>query len=279
MVNGSSSKWSPVLSSVPQGTVLGPILFLLFINDLPSAVSSSVKLFADDSVLYRHTESSADHDKLQQDLFQLEEWAAMWQMNFAPSKCYIMSITLKCQPSSFSYTLCNTLMEGVTCMFQEYLEVYITNSLNWTKRAVEVKKKANKILGVLQRNLASCSAVVKERAYLTLVRPECKYGSAAWSPYTQKDINCVESVQRRAARFVCNEYRRTSSVNTMLSNLGLQDLETRRKITDLTTLFKIKTGNVRISFPDDLRAVDCPYLTRASAQHPFQYQCYSSKLC
>ena len=64
----------------------------------------------------------------------------------------------------------------------------------------------------------------------------------------------------------------------MLSNLGWQDLETRRKITDLTMFFKIKTGNVRISFPNDLRAVDCPYLTRASAQHPFQYQCYSSNV-
>ena len=114
VVNGSLSEWSPVLSRLPQGTVLGPILFLLFINDLSSAVSSRVKLFADDSVLYRHIESSADHDKLQQDLFQLEEWAAMWQMNFAPSKCHIMSITLKRQSSSFSYTLCNTPVEGVT---------------------------------------------------------------------------------------------------------------------------------------------------------------------
>ena len=127
MVNGSSSKWSPVLSGVPQGTVLGPSLFLLFVNDLLSSVSARVKLFADDSVLYCHIESSGNHDKLQQDLLQLEEWAARWQMNFAPSKCYIMSITLKRQPSSFSYTLCNTPLEGVT--FQKYLRVCITNSI------------------------------------------------------------------------------------------------------------------------------------------------------
>ena len=260
----------------PPGHFSGASLFLLLINDLPSSVSSSVKLFADDSVLYRHIESSADHDKLQQDLFQLEEWAAMWQMNFAPSKCYIMSITLKRQPSSFSYTLCNTPLEGVT--FQKYLGVYITNSLNWTKQAVEVKKKANKILGVLQRNLSSCSVVVRERAYLSLVRPVCEYSSVAWSPYTQKDIICVESVQRRAARFVCNDYCRSSSVNTMLSNLGWQGLETRRKITDLTIFFETKTGNVRISFPNDLREVHCPYLTRGSAQHPFQFQRYSSTI-
>ena len=141
-----------------------------------------------------------------------------------------------------------------------------------------MKKKANKRLGVIQRNLSSCRAVVKERAYLSLVRPICEYGSVAWSPHTQKDIICVESVQRRAALFVCNNYCRSSSVNTMLSNLGWQDLETRRKITDLTMFFKIKTGNVRISFPNDLREVHCPYLTRGSAQHPFQFQRYSSTI-
>ena len=102
-----------------------------------------------------------------------------------------------------------------------------------------------------------------------------EYGSVAC---TQKDIICVESIQRRAARFVCNDYCRSSSVNTMLSKLGRQDLETRRKITDLKLFFKIKTGNVRISFPNDLREVHCPYLTRGSAQHPFQFQRYSSTI-
>ena len=159
-----------------------------------------------------------------------------------------------------------------------HLITNINNSLSWTKQAVEVKKKGNKILGVLQRNLSSCSAVVKERACLSLVRPVCEYGSVACSPYTQKDIVCVESVQRRAARFVCNDYCRSSSVNTMLSNLGWQDLETRTKITDLTMFFKVKTGNVRISFPNDLREVHCPYLNRGSAQHPFQFQRYSSTI-
>ena len=141
-----------------------------------------------------------------------------------------------------------------------------------------MKKKANKILGVLQTNLSCCSAVVKERAYLSLVYPVCEYGAVAWRPHTQKDIIYIESVQLRAARFVCNDYCRSSNVNTMLSNLGWQDLETRRKITDLTKFFKIKTGNVRISFPNDLREVHCPYLTRGSAQHPFQFQRYSSDI-
>ena len=76
----------------------------------------------------------------------------------------------------------------------------------------------------------------------------------------------------------CNDYCRSSSVNTMLSNLGWQDLETRRKINDLTMFFKITTGNVRISFSNDLREVHCPYLTRGSLQQPFQFQRYSSTI-
>ena len=138
-------------------------------------------------------------------------------MNFALSKCYIMSITLKRQPSSFLYMLCNTPLKGVT--FQKYLGVHITNSLNWSKQAVEVKKRANKILVILQRNLVSCSAVVKEWAYLTLVLPVCEYGSVTWFPHTQKDNNCVVSVQHHTVHIVCNNYHRTSSVNTMLANL------------------------------------------------------------
>ena len=105
VVNGTSSDWSAVSSGVPQGTVLGPVLFLLYINDLPNSISSTVKLFADDSVVYRQIQRVEDHSILQQDLFNLEQWASLWQMNFAPSKCYTLSVTLKKEPSLFTYSL------------------------------------------------------------------------------------------------------------------------------------------------------------------------------
>ena len=102
----------------------------------------------------------------------------MWQMNFAPSKCYIMSIALKRQPSSFLNTLWNTPLEGVT--FQKYLGLYITNSLNWTKQAVEVKKKANKILGVRSKGTYRLVALLSRN------EPICPwsalYASTAPSP-------------------------------------------------------------------------------------------------
>ena len=106
VINGSASSWSPVVSGLPQGTVLGTILFLMFINDLTTNTTSGIKLFADDCVLYRPINSVSDYFALQRDLDELEKWAYTWQMKFAPTKCFVMSITLKNSPSQFSYSLC-----------------------------------------------------------------------------------------------------------------------------------------------------------------------------
>ena len=211
VVNGSNSTWSPVLSGVPQGTVLGPILFLMFINDLPHNIASGIKLFADDCVLYRPINSTEDHLALQRDLDQLDTGASTWQMKFAPTKCFDMSVTLKKSPFKFSYSLCNVQLDGAC--YQKYLGVYITCSLSWQMQCVEAKKKAMRVLGILQRNLSSCDRSVKEHCYLSLVHPIVEYATVAWSPHTKKGIDCIESVLRRAARFVNNDYSRYSSVS------------------------------------------------------------------
>ena len=88
----------------------------------------------------------------------------------------------------------------------------------------EAKKKANRILSILQRNLPSCDAEIKERAYISLERPIAEYPTIA-QPFTTKGINCVEGIQWRAARFVCHDYRRDSSVSEMIGQLGWQSLQ------------------------------------------------------
>ena len=108
VLDGTSSDNVPVTSGVPQGSVLGPALFLLYINDLPDTIDSQVRLFADDTVLYRTIKSVTDHHRLQTDLDKLTEWAMAWDMQLHPAMCLVMNITKKRHPSKFTYSLHNT---------------------------------------------------------------------------------------------------------------------------------------------------------------------------
>ena len=228
-VNGSFSNWSPVKSGVPQGTVLGPILFFIYINDLFDAISSSIKLFSDDAVIYKNIGTPDDHLTLQNDLLLLEAWASRRQMRFSPTKCHTLPITLKKNQSDFTYNLCNTAVEGVRC--HKHLGVYITCTLNWSKQCEEVQKKANRVLAVLQRNIHSAPPKVEIRAYQTLERPITEYACAVWCPHTAKGIAIVESVQRRAARFVFNGYQRSTSASSLIERTKLVNAS-RAKDTD-----------------------------------------------
>ena len=143
MLNGTLSKPAPVLSGVPQGTVLGPLLFLIYINDLPLYVSpgTEVRLFADDSAVYRKIKSPEDHMILQRDIASLEAWEAEWSMNFHPEKCQLLRVTKKHIISKFDYTIHGVRMENVKCA--KYLGVTISNDLSWTPHITEICKKAN----------------------------------------------------------------------------------------------------------------------------------------
>ena len=107
-VNGSHSSPRPVPSGVPQGSVLGPVLFLLYINDITEHIQSTMRLFADDSIVYREIKNIRDHALLQEDLISLCEWAETWQRNFNISKCYHLGVTNKVVPFS-----CNYLMNDI----------------------------------------------------------------------------------------------------------------------------------------------------------------------
>ena len=138
IVEGESSKETSVDSGVPQGTVLGPIMFLCHINDLPDCVNSSVRLFADDCLLYRTIKKEEDHLTLQADLKHLEEWANKWGMRFNTKKCYVLSINNK---SSRYYQLEKHTLQEV--QDNPYLGLQISNDLNWSIHINNVCKKAN----------------------------------------------------------------------------------------------------------------------------------------
>lgn len=241
VVEGEHSDTAYVESGVPQGTVLGPIMFLCHINDLPDSVKSQVRLFADDCLLYREIKSMQDHVTLQNDLAELEKWAHKWGMKFNAKKCYILSVR---QKSNFFYQLDNHILQQVDS--NPYLGVMISDDLQWKTHITKITKKANSTLGFLRRNLKYCPKDCKRLAYISLVRSTLEYGSCVWDPYYQQDINSLEKIQRLAARFINNDYKSYSDgcVSTMLKDLKLPPLEQRRLESRLVIMFKIVRGMV-----------------------------------
>ena len=155
IVNGAKSQWAPVLSGVPQGTVLGPLLISFYINDIIVGIESEIRLFIDDCVCYRQIDSTEDTSKLQKDIDQLGKWARKWGMRCQPVKCNIMQLTRKrIKKINAVYSLEGTVLENVDNI--KYLEVTISKDLKWNTHESNVCTKANRTLGFLRRNLSSC---------------------------------------------------------------------------------------------------------------------------
>jgi len=246
VVGGEHSTWTDVASGVPQGTVLGPLLFLTYINDLPNNISSSIRLFADDCILYREIVNKFDADALQRDLDSLAKWAKEWHMHFNIAKCFVIRITHKREPNNFEYTLGNSILQSTDSSL--YLGVTLTHKQTWNKHIDNITSSANRTLGFIRRNLYSCPQHIKESAYKTLVRPLVEYSSPVWDPHTKIKINQIEMIQRRAARFVTGDYKSKSPgcMTDMLHTLGWESLQTRRQCKRLTTFQKGLTGHLSI---------------------------------
>ena len=247
VLEGESSMEVPVTSGVPQGSVLGPLLFLLYINDLPQNIQSQVRLFADDTAVYLTVDSSEDRDTLQADLDTLQEWERAWDMEFNPSKCQVLHITRSKQPLKTQYTLHDQVLEATDTA--KYLGVTISKDLSWNDHISSILSKANSTLGFVKRNVKTSNVKVKEMAYKTLVRPQVEYASPVWSPHTKENIDKIEMTQRRAARWVKNKFSTYDSVTDMLSELGWRSLECRRIDARMIMFYKIVYGYVAIDLP------------------------------
>jgi hypothetical protein len=245
VLDGVSSEAVSVDSGVPQGSVLGPGLFLFYINDLQSRLTSKVRLFADDTIIYLTIANEDDASTLQEDLNKLGQWENEWCMKFHPDKCNVLRVTNKTKKTEANYHLHGHTLELVTSA--KYLGLTITNKLQWDQHINNITAKANKTLGFLRRNLKIPSIRIKEQAYQTLVRPLVEYASTVWNPYTKTEINKIEAVQRRAARYVVSNQRNRSSVSNMLQRLKWRPLANRRKDARLMMMYKIDRELVSIT--------------------------------
>jgi len=191
----------------------------------------------------------------------LTDWEAKWQMSFNPAKCEVVHITTKKNPHLTTYCLGNHSLRRSTDA--RYLGVNITPSLSWNTHIKNIVGKASQTLGFVSRTLYACPSHIKMIAYKSLVRPKLEYASTIWDPYTKKNIDKLESVQRRAARVCKGDFRRTSSVSGMLKSLNWPSLKNRRHKSKLLMFYKIQHNIVDITIP--------PQTLQPAIRHPLHF--------
>jgi len=243
VLNGSYSEWKTVASGVPQGSVLGPLLFLLFVNDMDESIINQLLKFADDTKLFGCVSSQEGVDLLRNDLRSLIQWSEDWQMLFNVEKCKVMHFGAN--NTKENYSINNTVLSVVK--EEKDLGVIIQNDLKVSEQCSKAVKTANRILGMISRTFQNKSKEIVIPLYKSLVRPHLEYCIQAWCPHLIKDIKLIENVQHRATRMIPE--LRGKSYEERLIAVKLTTLETRRLRGDLIEMFKILKGldKIRLS--------------------------------
>ena len=239
---------------------------MIYINDLPEEVKSTVRLFADDTIMYMTITSATDATSLQKDLDNLASWEKKWQMQFHPEKCSVLRLTRKKTTQIYDYQLHGHILKSETS--SKYLGVTIDNKLCWNNHIDNICNKANGSLAFLRRNLKISQTHIRANTYTTLVRPQLEY-AAVWDPYTEQNQDKLEMVQRRAARYAFNDYGGFSHVTPMIQQLGWRSLLQRRADIRLIFFYKCLHGLVAVDLSKDL----LPQTRETRGNHSQSYIC------
>ena len=271
-MDGQCSEWLPVLPGVPQGSILGPLLFTIYINDLPSFISfSSILLFADDTKLSQQVSSPSDCAHLQWDINALQQWCFESGLSFNTTKCFVLRF---CTSSLFhtDYVLHGSVLKSVSS--GRDLGVTFSDDLSWSLHYQAISRSAYSQLSLLRRTFsASCPTSVKKLLCLTLVHSKLTYCSQLWQPSTICDIIQLERIQRRATKFIVDN--RSLSYRYRLLSLNLLPLMYHYEMLDV--MFFVQC----LKFPDDgfnildhITFSDMP--TRSGSKAKLIFHCTSS---
>ena len=249
-VRGSFSFWREVLSGVPQGSVLGPLLFLIFVNDLPEWIKSSLKMFADDTKIWARIRVEKDGECLQRDLDSLGRWSDEWLLRFNCEKCKVMHIGHKLQTNYYM------TQDGKSRKLEEIREerdlgVVIADNLKPGVQCGRAAAKAMSVLGIIKRHFSKLDKQDFLMLYKAYVRPHLEYCVQVWSPYQIGDIQTLEKVQRRETKLVYGIAK--YSYEERLNYLGLTTLQMRRIRGDLIETYKLLTGKEKVGYEQFFR--------------------------
>jgi hypothetical protein len=250
-MGGRTSGWAKVTSGVPQGSVLGPLLFVLFINDLPERLTHFAALYADDLKDIAVIKTEADELALQEDADKIVDWTCENCVNLNLTKCFVMRMG-RCRhaPPGQVYTMQDAAGErhALEVTRQERdLGVILSDDLKWKAQAEAAAAKANKVLGMLKRAFTHRGQGLWKALYCTYVRPHLEFAAQAWSPYLQHDIAVLERVQNRATKWIAS--LRQLDSDERLERLGLTTLKERRERGDMIFMYQQRCGAVDITFP------------------------------
>ena len=258
VIQGSKSEWAPVTSGIPQGSVLGPTLFTLFVNDMPQQVSSCVKLFADDTKLYRRVTNGST--ELQADIDALVKWSKEWLLPFNSTKCRVMHLGRR--NAEHPYLLDGASIQEVR--EERDLGVVVDDELKFHQQTAAAIAKASQMLAVVRRSFANLDEVTLPLLFKTVVRPFLEYGNTIWGPFGKVDQKRLERVQRRATRMV--EAVRHLEYPERLHKLGMPTLYYRRRRGDMITVYQLLHGGMAVD-PETFLKRNCSEQTRG---HPWK---------
>jgi hypothetical protein len=262
VVEGYSSSYKPVLSGVPQGSILGPLLFLYYINDIYEGIlnDSKVYLYADDSKIFKRVITITDCENLQRDLNYLSIWSKTWGLKFNETKCKIMSISRKKNKILYDYNLNEYPLERVNVFCD--LGVLITDDLTWEVHIRDMIRKANQRLGLVRRSLGyMCCMEAKLLAYKSLIRPLLEYCSVLWfQPYNKKLLKLLETIQRKSTKYILNNY--DMNYSTRLSSCMILPMSYRFEYLDILFTYGLISGLVDMDVNSIIKISDTEHTTR-----------------
>ena len=244
-VNGAKSAWSEVCSGVPQGSVIGPILFVMFINDMPDGISNFVSLFADDTKLFGRSSTRSDVDSMQRDLQPLQAWSEQWNLRFNEAKCQTLYLGRNNNKNIYKMGSEQDPVELKETTAEKDLGITIDNDLSFSKHITLAVKKANQLVGMIRRTFTFLDKVTFTKLFTSMVRPVLEYGNCVWSPSLQYHIKDIENVQRRATKLLPGMYN--LEYEDRLKELNLPSLVFRQVRGDMIEAFKYCTGEYEVS--------------------------------
>ena len=252
IINGVSSQKASVTSGIPQGSVLGPLLFVIYINDLPRGLKTTAKMFADDTKLYTRSDIENGPDNLQSDLNALQLWSERWLLRFHPQKCAILKLG-KSNENEYVMTQNQPNGDKTTLTLKEIdsekdLGVTIDNKLTFKQQIAQATTKANKIVGLIRRSFNHLTEKMFVILYKSLVRPLLEYGHCVWQPMDKQLCREVENVQRRATKML--SHLKNCTYSERLQRLKLPSLEHRRLRGDIIETYKYLHGYYKTEKPN-----------------------------